>query len=241
VIGDDMSKSKHLQREVGNEAGVGSDVGAPLGDVAAQRRVLAELQERREAQLHRKSELESERKTHAYAAHVQHDAEAGKLLTRAIDETLRLDQHIASLDDALAEQARVVARAEAAAAQEADRAQALALREALIAFIATARQLDEALAAVALHGIKLCELQREMHRAGAAVPSGAQIDALGARCLLTACSQTPWRRHFEVLPPHERRSFSELVAYWGAAIERNIKIRLGEAEPATKIEPEVAA
>jgi len=210
-------------------------------DVASERRVLEELRGRREAQLHRKSELESERKTHAYAAHVQHDAEASKLLSRAIDEALRLDQHIASLDDAIAEQECVVARAEAAMAQEADRAQALALRQALIAFIATAGQLDDALAAVAMHGVKLCELQREMHRAGAAVPNGAQLDALGARCLLTACAATPWRRHFETLAPHESRSFSEVCAYWGQKIERNIAARLGEAEPALKIEPEVAA
>ena len=238
---DVMSKSANKQAKVGTEAGAGSEtVRAPL-DVAAERRVLDELIARREAQLHRKTELEAERKSSAHAALALRDAEAGRVLDRVTNEALKLDQHLLSLTDAINEQERVVARAEAAAAQEADRAQALALREALDAFIATARQLDDALAAVALHGIKLCELQQVMRRVGAAVPSGAQIDALGARCLLTACSQTPWKRHFEVLPPHERRSFSELVAYWGAAIERNIKIRLGEAEPATKIEPEVAA
>ena len=74
-----MSKNRQ-QREVGNEAGVGSNVGAPLDDVAAQRRVLAELQERREAQLHRKSELESERKTHAYAAVQQSQIEEPRIV-----------------------------------------------------------------------------------------------------------------------------------------------------------------
>ena len=222
-----MSKNRQ-QREVGNEAGAGSEtVRAPL-DVAAERRVLDELIARREAQLHRKTELEAERKSSAHAALALRDVEAGRVLDRVTQESLRLDAHLLSLADAIGEQERVVARAEATEAQEADRAQALALREALAAFIATARQLDDALAAVALHGVKLCELQQIMHRAGAAVPNGAQLDSLGARCLLTDCAATPWRRHFETLAPSERRSFAALCAQWGQNIERNIAARLGE-------------
>jgi hypothetical protein len=194
----------------------------------------AELVSRRDADVERRRQI-------AFAAHSGQDREARKRLDALHDEAVRYDSRLASLDDAINEAKRRVVRAHEAAAHAADRAQALQLREALIAFIATAGQLDEALAAVAVHGNKLCELQREMRLAGAVVPNGAQLDSLGARCLLTACSATPWRRHFETLAPHERRSFAELCAYWGKTLERNIATRLGEAEPATKIEPEVAA
>jgi hypothetical protein len=234
-----MSKSKHLQREVGNEGSANIAARAPL-DVAAERRVLGELVARREAQLHRKVELESERKTHAFAAHVEGNAEAGKLLSRAIDEALRLDQHLASLDDAIAEQQRRVAAAETVAAKQADRQLAVELRDTCIEFLQAARQLDGALAAVAEHGHRLHLLQEQMHRLGAAVPSAAQLDSLGYRSLLTAVSAGPWHRHFETLAPHERRSFAALCAIWVGTIERNIAARLGEAEP-TATAPEVAA
>jgi hypothetical protein len=246
---DDMSKSKPITDaarpsvvdDSPREVVMAAAPGRAAELVAGERRVLAELQERREAQLHRKVELESERRAHAHAAHAQHDKEASKLLTRAIDEMLRVDQHILSLSDAVSEQERVLARAEAAAAREADRAQARRLGDTLIEFLQCARRLDDVLAQVAVQGHKLHELQQQMHALGAAVPSAAQLDSLGARCLLTAVAQMPWRRHFETIAPHERRSFAELCAYWGQTIERNIATRLGEAEPATKIEPEVVA
>ena len=237
-----MSKSKHLQREVGTEAGPGSDVGARFDgtDVERQRRVLEELRQRREAQLHRKSELESERKTHAYAAHVQHDAEASKLLSRSIDEALRLDQHIASLDDALVEQQRVVARAEAAAAQEADREQARALRKQLIRFVTAGKHCHEALLAFAAASAELRAARDEMGLLGCNYPSSEQLRVFGNLAVHSALMATPWRegRH---LAPAERKSFAGLVVEWCKVVERGIDARLGEAEPATKIEPEVAA
>jgi len=58
-----MSKpaNKQLERKVGTEASAGSDVGARLADVAAERRRLDELQERRAKLERRPEEIPGER------------------------------------------------------------------------------------------------------------------------------------------------------------------------------------
>jgi hypothetical protein len=257
VIGDAMSKEKaeKASKQVSPEAArpavaeddrrTALEVAAVPGraplDVAGERRVLDELHERREAQLHRKTELESERKTHAYAAHVQHDAEASKLLSRSIDDALRLDQHLASLDDAIAEQERVVARAEAEAALEADREQARALRKELIAFMLAGKRCHEALLAFATASAELAAARDRMQRLGCHYPSPEQLRVYGVLAVHTVLMQTPWREVGRHLASHEQKWFTKLVAEWSRAVERGIAARLGEAEPATKIESEVAA
>jgi len=202
----------------------------PDQQTADAERTLAELEARRDRLIERRQQIERERGEVAYAAHTG-DSGASKLLDRVITEAVKNDEHLKALADAIAEGQRRLAQAREHEAKHADRNQALALREHLIMFLETARSLDEALVAVAAHGNKLHELQAQMHRLGAAVPNPAQLDSLGARCLLTACATTPWRRHFETLAPHERRSFSALCAQWGENIARNIAARLGESEP----------
>ena len=95
-------------------------------------------------------------------------------------------------------------------------------------FVETAGQLDRALADVAALGHNLHQIQARMRELGAVVPNGAQLDSLGARCLLTACAATPWHRHFEVLAPHERRSFSALIDIWNSTNQKHLAARLGE-------------
>jgi hypothetical protein len=209
-------------------------------DVAAERRVLEELRGRREAQLHRRGELEAERRAHAHAAHAQNDQEAGKLLARVIEQSFKLDQHIESLTDAIVEQERVVARAEAEAVREADREAALALRRELIRFLHAGKACHEALAAFAVASAALVAARDAMAALGCHFPSSEQLRVLGGAAVNTALMNTPWGvgRH---LAPAEQKQFTKLVAGWSRTIERGIDARLGEAEPATKTEPEVAA
>jgi hypothetical protein len=198
--------------------------------VAQCERVLAELGQRRDRLHERLGELERERGRVAYDAHTG-DGAAGKLLDKTIAETVKHSEHVKSLDDAIAEAGRRLVAACEHEAKAADKQKARELSDVLAAFLQCARRLDQALAVVAEHGNKLHELQQQMHMLGAAVPSAAQLDSLGARSLLTAIAATPWRRHFETLGPHERRSFFELCAYWGQTLERNIAARLAVAEP----------
>jgi hypothetical protein len=92
-----------------------------------------------------------------------------------------------------------------------------------------------------VQGHKLHELQQQMHKLGAAVPSSEQLISLGYRSLLTAISTTVWHRHFEAIGPLERRSFSQLCAAWARPLERNISARLGEPEPSEQTSKTEAA
>jgi hypothetical protein len=95
-------------------------------------------------------------------------------------------------------------------------------------FVQTATQLDAALADVAALGRNLHQIQARMRELNSPVPNAAQLDSLGYRCLLTACASTPWSRHFEILAPHERRSFSALIDIWRATNEKHLALQLGD-------------
>jgi hypothetical protein len=115
-------------------------------------------------------------------------------------------------------------------AKAADREQAKELRVVLEQFVQTARQLDEALADVAVLGRNLHQIQARMRELNAPVPNAAQLDSLGYRCLLTACAATAWHRHFEVLAPHERRSFSALIDIWNSTNQKHLASRIGDEQ-----------
>jgi hypothetical protein len=231
-----------MNKHANNEARTVTEAEATTETVAQCERVLAELGQRRDRLHERLGELERERGQVAYAAHTG-DGAAGKLLDKTIAETVKHSEHVKALDDAIAEAGRRLAAAREHEARAADKQKARELSDVLAAFLQCARRLDATLVTVAEHGNKLHDLQAQMHMLGAAVPNLAQLDSLGARSLLTAIAQTPWRRHFETLAPHERRSFTELCAYWGQTLQRNIASRLGEqiTDEQTKTEPEVAA
>ena len=95
-------------------------------------------------------------------------------------------------------------------------------------FVRTAVQLDQALADVATLGHNLHQIQSRMRELGSPLPNSSQLDSLGYRCLLTACAATPWHRHFEVIAPSERRSFSALIEIWRATNQKHIAARLGD-------------
>jgi hypothetical protein len=193
--------------------------------------------------LDRRTLLADKRREIAFDA-LSGDKSASKLLDGLHREAVELESRLVSVNDAIAEAQRRLAAAREHEAREADGEKASALCRVLTEFLQTARALDAALVTVAEHGNRLHELQASMHMLGAAVPSAAQLDALGYRCLLTAIGGTVWRRHFETLAPHERRSFSELCALWGRTLQRSIAARLGDAEQIsneqTKTETEAA-
>ena len=228
-----------MNKHANNEARTVTEAEATTETVAQCERVLAELGQRRDRLHERLGELERERGQVAYAAHTG-DGAAGKLLDKTIAETVKHSEHVKALDDAIAEAGRRLAAAREHEARAADKQKARELSDVLAAFLQCARRLDATLVTVAEHGNKLHDLQAQMHMLGAAVPNLAQLDSLGARSLLTAIAQTPWRRHFETLAPHERRSFTELCAYWARTLERGIAARLGDGEQQTATEPEAA-
>ncbi len=190
--------------------------------------IVADLENKRAACVQRGTELADERANVALAAHTGH-AKAAKRLEEIHHAIVRHGSELASLDAALRAAGDRLVAAKAAEARSADATAAKELRSVLKEFLNHVRVLDDALSIVAAAGNDMRETLTRMHQLGAATPSYEQLDSLGARCLLTACAATPWRRHFEALPPNQRRSFTDTVSQWTAAIERNfVAPRLGE-------------
>ena len=190
--------------------------------------VISNLEAKRDALVERGRQLDQVRASYAFAAHARNDETARRKLDQVHRETAEHGSELASIDAALVTARQKLEAAQQHEAKQAAREQAKELRLVLDQFVETATQLDEALADVATLGHNLHQIQARMQELGAAVPNGAQLDSLGFRCLLTACAATPWHRHFQVLAPHERRSFSDLIAIWTDTNRKHLASRLVE-------------
>ena len=88
-----------------------------------------------------------------------------------------------------------------------------------------AKRLDDALALIAEESnCSQADLRELNHRLGCTHPNENPLESLGARALKAALMFSPFR--WEHLPPHERRTFSELTSSWGLQIERWADARL---------------
>jgi hypothetical protein len=196
--------------------------------VAAAEAAISNLQTKHDELVARDGELAKIRASVAYKALQENDATARATLDRINQESAVRASEMASLAAALKTAHERLAEAKRHAATQADREQATELRVMLDQFVKTATQLDEALADVAALGHNLHHIQARMRELGSPAPNAAQLDSLGYRCLLTACASTPWFRHFEVLAPHERRSFAALIEIWRSTNEKHFGARLGD-------------
>jgi hypothetical protein len=186
---------------------------------------LAEFERQRSDLIAQHEQRTALRREVSFAAHAG-DPEASRQLDGLHDEAVRHESRLVSITDAINEARRRLQQAHDAEARAADRDQAKELRVVLDQFTRTAAELDRVLADVARLGHALHQIQVQMAQLGSPVPNGAQLDSLGYRCLLTACSATPWHRHFQVLAPHERRSFSDLIAIWTDTNRKHLASRL---------------
>jgi len=198
--------------------------------VADAEQVIANLESKRAVLVERGKELATIRASYAYAAHANGDKAARAKLDQVNRETAEHGSELASIDGALATARQKLDLARQREALETDRANARELKVVLDQFVQTATQLDAALAEVAALGHNLHQIQARMRELGSPVPNSAQLDSLGFRCLLTACAATPWHRHFQVLAPHERRSFTALIDIWRATNEKHLASRLGDEQ-----------
>jgi hypothetical protein len=79
-----------------------------------------------------------------------------------------------------------------------------------------------------LTAINMYIAMKERECAEGSYPRMEVIDVLGYRALATELRNTIWGNHFRPLGHDERRNFGDLIASWGAAIERTITAQLGE-------------
>jgi hypothetical protein len=194
--------------------------------VADAEAAIANLQAKRDALVARDSELTLNRASVAYKALNDDDATAKQKLDQINKESIEHSHLLAAVDAALTTAAQKLEVAKRYEAKQADRASARKLSVVLDQFTQTAAELDRVLADVARLGHALHQIQAQMAQLGSPVPNGAQLDSLGFRCLLTGCAATPWHRHFQVLAPHERRSFSDLIAIWTDTNRKHLASRL---------------
>jgi hypothetical protein len=199
--------------------------------VADAERVIANLTAKRDALVARGTEMATIRASYAYAAHARDDETARRKLDAINRETAEHGSELASIDAALKTAQQRLDTAKRYQAAQADRDKARKLSVVLDQFTQTATQLDRVLADVARLGHALHQIQAQMAQLGSPVPNGSQLDSLGYRCLLTACAATPWHRHFQVLAPHERRSFADLIAIWTDTNRKYLAVRLDGDQP----------
>ena len=194
--------------------------------VADAEQVIANLESKRAALIERGKELATIRASLAYSALADGDDKSRAKLDKLNIEAATHNSEVAAVEAAIKTANERLAVARNHEAKQADRASARELSVVLDQFTRTAAELDRVLADVARLGHALHQIQVQMAQLGSPVPNGAQLDSLGFRCLLTACAATPWHRHFQVLAPHERRSFSDLIAIWTDTNRKHLASRL---------------
>jgi hypothetical protein len=111
--------------------------------VAACESVLANLQTKRARLVERSAELDNERRSAAYHAHVGHDAEARRTLDKVNGEVATHASELQIVDDAIAQAKSRISVARQDEAKAADRAAAGALRKELATFREHGKALDE--------------------------------------------------------------------------------------------------
>jgi hypothetical protein len=187
---------------------------------------ISNLEAKRDVLVERGRQRDQVRASYAFAAHARDDKVAREKLDQINKETAEHSSELASIDAALVTAKQRLEAAKRHEALQQDRDNARQLSVVLDQFTRTAAELDRVLADVARLGHALHQIQVQMAQLGSPVPNGAQLDSLGFRSLLTACSATPWHRHFQVLSPHERRSFSDLIAIWTDTNRKHLASRL---------------
>jgi hypothetical protein len=201
--------------------------------VAELEATLAALEAKRAELRERATRLPEVRRSAAYLAHVEGDADARRELDSVADEVARHQSEMDSVADAIAEATDKLHIAQSAAAHKVKRKGAKQAVEILARFKQTGADMDQALAAVVQCGNTSMQLLAELHRAsGMNFPTREQVDALGYASLMTAILKTPWARSLRPLPPSQRREFRQTFEAWASVLEGRLKSLLDDAADA---------
>lgn len=189
---------------------------------------IAGLEAKRASLAERAGRISVDRREVGFEAFAEDDPKAKARLAKLNDEFTTIAGNIESLDGALGEARKRLAAARHAEASKQDHRQAAELRQAFDHFVELAETMDQALATVVATSNAMQETVNKIHVAGSISPTGQQLLSLGTLSLNSALMGTIWKRAFEHLPPHQRRTFSELVTGWRDGAKPAIVARLGE-------------
>jgi hypothetical protein len=195
-------------------------------------RTLALLAHERSKLLDRQAQHADKRKALAFDSH-SGDAKARKLLDELQHEAGEIEIQISNIDAAFAEGQTRLSVAKARERQERDAVKAAELRKVLARFTASGREVENALTALVRSSRAMRIALSELHAGGVSSPRFEVVDSLGYRALSTRLRETIWGNNFRPLGFDERRSFTDLLSSWSAAIEGAITMRFGRTdEPA---------
>jgi chromosome segregation ATPase len=203
-----------------------------MTDIKKAEATVAELQRKREQAVQRATELSDERAACSYSAHVQHDHESRKRLSE-INQALALHaSELASIDAAIVEASKRVQQAQAAETAEARAEQAEKLIEAASLLRDVGRDLDSALFGLVTSGEVLAKMVDDVHALGLSHPNHQQVLSMGERAIGTVLMNTVWKRSYSPIPPHERKTFTEITAAWATMIENAAEQMADKSEAA---------
>jgi hypothetical protein len=187
------------------------------------------LEDKRQHQIQKATELADERQRVSFAAHTG-DAKARQRLDKLNVESATHGSEMSSIESAIAEANVRLANARQAEAVAADRTAALALRDKLSKFRELGEELDDAVSFIAPTLKEMINILHEIHVLGCASPTSTQFQVLGVIALQSMIQEMPtlWVNAFEFqrLGPLQKKTFKSIVAGWNAQIEANIEQRL---------------
>lgn len=192
------------------------------------------LERKRKSLVESRAADDAERRAVAFRAYSDGDKSARQVLDKLNAAAVRFDSELRSIEDAIAVAQDRVQAARAQEAEQAAKANALAIRECCAEFLESALSLNEAILALSEEGAALQAAVRKLRALGVGFPTDQQISVLGLQCLQTGLMETAWRKEFLHLAPKDRRRWSTLAREWVARIELTcVQPHLGEASAAT--------
>ena len=195
-------------------------------------KTIGDLIQKRTAAEVRLIDIATQRRANSFAAHADGDAKAKKVLDALAIDTVKATADLESLDAALAVARERLASAQAAAAIEADRVQALELREKLAKFKELGERVDDACWDLSKSLNEMIAALHEIHVLGQASPTAEIFRVNGVMAIKTMLQSLPqsWVSDFEFqrLQPVQKKSMKGLADGWATMIERNVSARLGD-------------
>jgi hypothetical protein len=198
--------------------------------VADAEQAIAALERDRAALATARAQDDAEMQKHAYAARVQHEAGAVRVLNEIAERAIEHDQRLREVDAAMVTAKSVLAEARQAEHAKAERAKAGELKAAIDRMKLAGQTLDDALIVLVEAGAELHVAVDQIHECGVSHPHHQQVLSLGERALVTALQQTIWARAFHVLAPREQTRFSDFISQWERMLQNEIARRLGEKQ-----------
>ena len=227
-------------------------MGKPMNEIAKAETVLGDLVAKRDAHVQRGGKLADDRREIAFAANTG-DHSARKKLDALNHEAALHQSELENLNAAIEEATTRLGAARRSHDRAADRGKAQKLHSDLLPkLIGHGAKIDEALAVIVAESILMRETLHQVRSCGCTVPSDQQLHVNAAMVIYSALMQTPWRREFRHMAPHELRTFASLFvgkvvgdgvhqrAGWAPGIENFIQKLLGET-PVDRPQPEDAA